>query len=68
MKNTKSPDVNKLLDEMSLTLFGRARSVAIAGNGCVRCGKSATEFKDARSKKEFDISGLCQTCQDLIFG
>lgn len=26
------------------------------------------EFKDAKSFKEFQISGLCQKCQDEIFG
>lgn len=26
------------------------------------------EFKDAQSFKEFKISGLCQKCQDEIFG
>jgi uncharacterized protein with PIN domain len=26
------------------------------------------EFKDAQSFKEFQISGLCQKCQDEIFG
>lgn len=26
------------------------------------------EFRDAISLKEFEISGLCQSCQDDIFG
>ena len=26
------------------------------------------EFKNAQSFKEFQISGLCQKCQDEIFG
>lgn len=25
------------------------------------------DFRDALSRKEFRISGLCQTCQDTIF-
>lgn len=26
------------------------------------------DFKDALSRKEFTISGLCQKCQDKVFG
>lgn len=26
------------------------------------------EFRDALSKKEFEISGMCQKCQDKEFG
>jgi len=25
-------------------------------------------FRDALSRKEYQISGICQTCQDEIFG
>lgn len=32
------------------------------------CGKPVTAFDDALSAREFQISGLCQTCQDSIFG
>lgn len=36
------------------------------------CGKHIwdmnEEFKDEISKKEFFISGLCQECQDSVFG
>lgn len=36
---------------------------------CPFCGRQIKmeEFKDALSRKEFQISGLCQTCQDTIF-
>lgn len=64
----KHPEIVKFLDELSLNLFGRSRSLAKAGNGCVSCGKPATTFRDERSKKEYEISGLCQTCQNSIFG
>ena len=55
-------------DEMAMSLFGRSRVLAIAGNSCVKCGEAAVDFKDELSKKEFGISGFCQTCQDEIFG
>ena len=48
------------------------RSSAIEGDRCIDppigCGGPATEFKNAISRKEYTISGLCQNCQDAIFG
>lgn len=43
------------------------RQEIMAQKRCVMCGGPATEFKDALSKKEYGISGLCQKCQDDIF-
>lgn len=37
---------------------------------CPFCGKKIdvnTEFKDELSKREFEISGMCQSCQDDFF-
>jgi len=34
---------------------------------CPYCGKLITDFKDELSLKEFQISGLCQICQDEVF-
>lgn len=31
---------------------------------CVTCGKQVTGFNDDLSRKEFEISGMCQECQD----
>lgn len=65
---TKSPEMVNFCDEVALNLLGRSRSLAKAGNGCVACGKQATTFRDEISKREYGISGLCQSCQDEIFG
>jgi hydrogenase maturation factor len=35
---------------------------------CPVCTLPITEFKNALSEKEYEISGLCQDCQDSIFG
>ena len=37
---------------------------------CPFCTKliNETDFRDELSKKEFAISGLCQNCQDKMFG
>lgn len=35
---------------------------------CCSCGSPFLEFRDKLSKEEYFISGMCQTCQDIIFG
>ena len=37
---------------------------------CPFCGHEVdtTQFRDELSVKEFHISGLCQNCQDEVFG
>ena len=61
-------ELDQFKEETAFRLFGRSRSLAIAGGGCVKCGEAATDFRDALSRKEYGISGLCQPCQDGIFG
>ena len=39
----------------------------IANGCCVGCKKVITPFRDAISRKEYGISGLCQDCQDGVF-
>ncbi|MBC8395088.1 MAG: hypothetical protein H8E05_00160 [Bacteroidetes bacterium] len=53
---------------MSLDLYGRSRSIALASGQCVKCGEFNLEFKDEPSRREYRISALCQCCQDGIFG
>jgi len=63
---TKSPGMAALLERLS------GRTSAITADVCVAapvgCGGPATEFRDALSTKEYRISGLCQGCQDAVFG
>ena len=33
---------------------------------CATCGGEVGEFKDIISQKEFDITGMCQECQDEL--
>ena len=42
----------------------------VAQNLCPLCSKpiDLTSFKDDLSKKEYAISGMCQACQDKMFG
>ena len=61
----KSPEVERLLEGFS------GRTTAIEADRCVDepigCGKPAIVFKDGLSKREYRMSGLCQTCQDSLF-
>ena len=40
----------------------------IRNRKCVSCDEDANEFRNEISLKEYGISGLCQICQDLVFG
>lgn len=64
----KNPDIENFLNR----ILGDNRKASITTNLCVAppigCGGPATEFRDELSEKEYRISGLCQTCQDSIFG
>lgn len=50
------------------------RTTAIRSDRCVNppfgCGKPCPpeSFRDDLSRKEYTISGLCQDCQDDVFG
>lgn len=45
----------------------RERDKALARGHCARCGNFNLEFLDERSRREYNISALCQNCQDIIF-
>ena len=62
----KNPAIEKLIDAMNPS--GRTRTGSIQLDICSWCGHPATEFKDALSRKEYTISGFCQSCQDKTFG
>lgn len=44
---------------------GRPRTECLPGP--IGCGGPITEFADEVARREFEISGLCQACQDRIF-
>ena len=62
----KAPEIEQLLEEQ----YGR--TTAITSNKCIPppigCGKMVGAFRNPISEKEYRISGLCQDCQDEIFG
>ena len=65
---SKSPEMQQVLDGFSQAFFGNKRSEALENGYCVICKGAANEFHDELSRKEFGISGLCQKCQDKVFG
>ena len=59
------------IDDIFKILYGIDRKASITKKSCVSCGaENLTEdsFRDELSLREFHISGLCQDCQDKVFG
>ncbi len=67
---SKNPEVDKVVDNVlgMINPDTKGRRASILGDVCAICNKSATVFKDDLSRKEYRISGLCQRCQDKLFG
>ena len=66
----KSPKITKVLDNITKDTFGKSKTDAEEEKVCVFCHKPIN-FKDFRneiSRKEYAISGICQKCQDDVFG
>ena len=61
-------EIEQFKEDSAMSLFGRSRRMSIDGGQCVKCGEFNLEFRDELSRKEHGISGLCQVCQDDIFG
>jgi hypothetical protein len=49
-------------------LFSPGRREAIADDKCSGCGCPALQFRAELHILEYTISGLCQVCQDDVFG
>ena len=66
-KNMKTAEMENYLDDIANELFGRGRKVAMDNQMCVVCGNDANYLNDELSRREYSISGMCQTCQDKTF-
>ena len=55
-----------------IKIFGFDKQRSINDLHCIPnpygCGKPITGFVSKKSEREYGISGLCQKCQDEIFG
>ena len=56
------------IDLMLSSLAGKSREIQIASKLCMTCNSNADTFNDELSIKEYSISGMCQSCQDKVFG
>jgi len=72
--SNKSEALNSHLEDLSTLLYGKSRVDTITkGVACVTCkgvGRWGPnlDFRDDLSRKEYSISGMCQDCQDSVFG
>ena len=66
----KNPEVKKVLDNFTKDQFGKSKTDAEAEKVCVFCGKpiKMEDFRNEISRREYGISGICQKCQDDVFG
>lgn len=67
MENNKSPEMNAFLNSFTRAAFGTSREECMEKGLCVTCGGKAFCFTDELSAKEYNISGMCQICQDATF-
>lgn len=61
----KKPEV---IDKLLTKLSGKDRIGTIELLKCTMCPNTDLKFKNAISRKEYSISGMCQQCQDKFFG
>ncbi len=58
---------NPSIDALLTSITGMDRKEQIVADRCVFCKGEAVAFDDETSKREFSISGICQTCQNEVF-
>jgi len=70
----KPSEKSEAMEQSIKEIFGHDRRELIQNDCCVPppigCGREgiAEEFRNEISRREYTISGLCQKCQDSIFG
>jgi hypothetical protein len=60
----KSKAVTDMLD----TFFNRSTSILNSQCTNTQCAEPNLNFKNEISQREYTLSGLCQNCQDDVFG
>jgi len=68
MEPSKKSDA---MEKVLTKILGQDRREVIKANKCMDapfgCGGKAHGFRDELSTMEYQISGLCQACQDTVF-
>ena len=63
----RSKNVQEFLSTFTKKAFGKSLDECQGEIICVVCHGPADVFDDEESMKEYQISGLCQKCQDKTF-
>ena len=65
----RSPEIKKVLDNYTKDVFGKSKTETENEKVCVFCHNPIKDedFKNEISRKD-GISGICQKCQDDVFG
>lgn len=58
----------KSRDDLIASLIARNKEIVIHPAICPTCREAVGKFRNQISAREFDISGMCQECQDKTFG
>lgn len=66
----RSKENQNFIDTFAKKSFGRTEKEAREKGICVCCGNpiDVENFRNILSREEYEISGLCQKCQDDTFG
>ena len=56
------------IESLLTSITGKSRPQMVPEALCTTCDGVAESFKDEASEREYQISGMCQSCQDEIFG
>ena len=57
----------ELLEVLSDPTYKASYANAKATGTCIKCKKPAKTYRDSSAKLEYEVSGLCQNCQDYFF-
>jgi hypothetical protein len=69
-KMKRTPELQKFLDEIGEKSFGITHSEATLYSLCVFCKKKVdpTKMSTDKHKREWEISRICEPCQNETFG
>jgi phosphoribosyl-dephospho-CoA transferase len=59
--------LKQLLDALSSVGYLSRYRYAKSTRACLMCGSPASSFRDEWGKLEYNVSALCQSCQDKYF-
>ena len=63
----RTAKLQHLLKFLSGSAYKANYAAAKASRTCIMCGKPAMVFRDASARLEYNVSALCQSCQDEFF-